>query len=83
MRHGGFDIWAMTPAAGSTDIWGLDVPDRLALMLGAEGPGLSHSAMNAATHRVRLPIDPGVDSLNVGAAAAVAFAIAARQTRSS
>jgi tRNA G18 (ribose-2'-O)-methylase SpoU len=34
--------------------------------------------MEACTRRVRLPIHPDVDSLNVGAAAAVAFAIAAR-----
>ena len=77
----GFEVWAMTPAVDSHDIWDLDVPERLAVMLGAEGPGLSAAAITAASHRVRLPIDPEVDSLNVGAAAAVAFAIAARQNR--
>lgn len=73
-----FEVWAMTPAADSHDIWDLDVPERLAVMLGAEGPGLSAPAMAASRHRVRLPIEPDVDSLNVGAAAAVAFAITAR-----
>ena len=77
----GFETWAMTPGGDSRDIWELDVPRRLAVMLGAEGPGLSPPALGAATHRVRLPIDPSVDSLNVGAAAAVAFAIVNRQTR--
>ena len=77
----GFETWALTPGGDSRDIWELDVPRRLAMMLGAEGPGLSPPALAAATHRVRLPIDPSVDSLNVGAAAAVAFAIVNRRTR--
>ena len=79
----GFETWAMTPACDSRDIWELDVPQRLALILGAEGPGLSPAALSIATHRVKLPIDPDVDSLNVAAAAAVTFAITARQTRPS
>lgn len=74
----GFDTWAMTPAGDSRDIWDIAVPERLALMLGAEGPGLSAAALALATHRVRLPIAPDVDSLNVAAAAAVTFAIVAR-----
>jgi tRNA G18 (ribose-2'-O)-methylase SpoU len=42
-------------------------------MLGAEGDGLSRRALEAADRRVRIPMAHGVDSLNVGAAAAVAF----------
>ncbi len=53
-------------------------PTRVAVLLGAEGPGLSAAAMAAATRRVRIPIAAGVDSLNVGHAAAVAFAHLAR-----
>jgi tRNA G18 (ribose-2'-O)-methylase SpoU len=83
LRAAGFDIWAMTPAGDSRDIWELDVPERLAVILGAEGPGLSAGAIAAADDRVRLPIDPDVDSLNVGAAAAVTFAVVTRQTRAS
>jgi tRNA G18 (ribose-2'-O)-methylase SpoU len=83
LRASGFETWAMTPGAGSHDIWGLSVPDRLAVMLGAEGPGLSQATMGAADRWVRLPIDPDVDSLNVGAAAAVTFAIVAREARRS
>lgn len=78
LHRAAFESWALTPASGSVDIWGLRPPERLALVLGAEGPGLSERTMAAATHRVRLPIDHDVDSLNVGAAAAVAFAVAAR-----
>jgi tRNA G18 (ribose-2'-O)-methylase SpoU len=76
----GFESWAMTPG-GDDDIWELDVPTRLALVLGAEGPGLSAAGMRVASRRVRLPIDLDVDSLNVGAAAAVAFAITGRRPR--
>ena len=54
------------------------MPDRVAVMLGAEGPGLSPAALAAADRRVRIPIHAGVDSLNVGHAAAVAFAAIGR-----
>jgi tRNA G18 (ribose-2'-O)-methylase SpoU len=81
LARAGFEIWAMTPAEDSDDLWELAVPDRLAIVLGAEGPGLSRRAMTTATRRVRLAIDPEVDSLNVAAAAAVTFAIANRPGR--
>lgn len=74
----GFDVWAMTPAADADDLWTLDVPDRVAVVLGAEGPGLSRPALDRATRRVRIPISPAVDSLNVGHAAAVTFAVLTR-----
>lgn len=74
----GFTTWALTPAADAADIWSLPVPDRLAVVLGAEGPGLTPATLGVATSRVRLPIHPEVDSLNVGAAAAVAFAVIGR-----
>jgi tRNA G18 (ribose-2'-O)-methylase SpoU len=47
--------------------------ERLALMLGTEGEGLSARALSAADEHVRIPMDAGVDSLNVAAASAVAF----------
>jgi tRNA G18 (ribose-2'-O)-methylase SpoU len=47
--------------------------ERVALLLGAEGPGLSAAALAAADVRVRIPMSGGVDSLNVATAAAVAF----------
>jgi tRNA G18 (ribose-2'-O)-methylase SpoU len=74
----GFETWALTPHPDSDDIWALAVPERLALVLGAEGPGLSAATQARATRRVHIPIVHGVDSLNVGAAAAVAFAVAHR-----
>jgi tRNA G18 (ribose-2'-O)-methylase SpoU len=74
----GFESWALTPSPDGDDIWALDRPERLAVMLGAEGPGLSDRTLGSATRRVRLPITSGVDSLNVAAAAAVAFAVIGR-----
>ncbi|WP_405739991.1 RNA methyltransferase [Streptomyces sp. NBC_01525] len=47
--------------------------EKLALMLGTEGDGLSIEALRAADEWVRIPMAAGVDSLNVAAASAVAF----------
>jgi tRNA G18 (ribose-2'-O)-methylase SpoU len=80
LRAAGFETWALTPAADADDLWTLDVPPRVAVLLGAEGPGLSRQGMAAATRRVRIPISPGVDSLNVGHAAAVVFAELSRRS---
>ena len=71
----GFRTAAM---ALSDDSIALDDPllkqePRLALIMGTEGDGLSHEAITAADHVVRIPMQHGVDSLNVAAAAAVAF----------
>lgn len=46
--------------------------DRVALLFGTEGHGLSKWALRAATHTVKIPMAGGVDSLNVAAASAVA-----------
>ena len=74
IRRAGFGLWALTPDRAAADLWSLDVPDRVALLLGSEGPGLSDAALAAADRQVRIPIDAAVDSLNVGHAAAIAFA---------
>ena len=47
--------------------------DRLAIILGTEGDGLPQSTIDRSDYVVRIPMDHGVDSLNVAAAAAVAF----------
>ena len=77
----GFELWAMTPDAAAEDLWEVDVPDKVAVMFGAEGPGLSRAALAAADRRVRIPIAAAVDSLNVAQAAAVTFAALARPPR--
>lgn len=80
LRAHGFETWAMTPSADADDLWELDVPARLAVVLGAEGPGLDAHTIARATRRVRIPISPAVDSLNVGHAAAITFAAIGRPT---
>jgi tRNA G18 (ribose-2'-O)-methylase SpoU len=75
VRAAGFTVLALTPGEPSVPLADLD-PARLprtALLLGAEGPGLSAAALSAADIRVRIPMSPGVDSLNVATAAAIAF----------
>lgn len=73
VRAAGFRILAMTPAedAGNLKDVVLEGDDKAALLLGAEGPGLTAAAMAASDERVRIPMARGVDSLNVAAAAAV------------
>jgi tRNA G18 (ribose-2'-O)-methylase SpoU len=69
-----FTVLAMTPDPSATPIREVAVPKRWAVLLGAEGPGLSSEALAAADLRARIPMADGVDSLNVATAAAVAFA---------
>ncbi len=80
LHRQGFESWAMTPA-GDHDLWALDAPHRIAIVLGAEGPGLERRTLTSTTRRVRIPIEPDVDSLNVGQAAAIAFAALGRSER--
>ena len=79
LRAAGFRSLALTPRADAEPIDRLDLDgERLALLLGAEGPGLSDSALDGADDRVRIPMAPGVDSLNLAVAAAVAMHRVAR-----
>ncbi|MGV9641219.1 TrmH family RNA methyltransferase [Streptomyces sp. NPDC003333] len=75
VREAGYSLLALTPdeKAKTLDQAAPHRMDRVALMLGAEGGGLSRQALAAADEWVRIPMSHGVDSLNVGAAAAVAF----------
>jgi tRNA G18 (ribose-2'-O)-methylase SpoU len=75
VRAAGFQVLGLTPSADALPIQSLDAAARVrpALLLGAEGPGLSRHALAASDLRVTIPMRRGVDSLNVAAAAAVAF----------
>jgi tRNA G18 (ribose-2'-O)-methylase SpoU len=70
----GFRLLALTPDPRAASLREVAVgPDeRVAVLLGAEGPGLTAGALAVAAERVRIPMSAGVDSLNVAAAAAVA-----------
>jgi len=70
----GWDVVAMSPRVDAEPVTDLDgSAHRVAILLGAEGPGLSEAALAAATRVVRIPMRSGVDSLNVATAAAIAF----------
>lgn len=81
LRDAGFRVLALTPDAGATRLEDVrpDDDDRVALVLGAEGPGLTEAAMAQSDERVRIPMAAGVDSLNVAAAAAVACWVLGRR----
>jgi len=71
MQALGFEVLALTPAPDAGDIASVAVRPRQAVLVGAEGPGLSARALAAADRRIRVAMAPGVDSLNVATAAAV------------
>lgn len=64
---------ALTPQSVPLDDPALKQEPRLAIVMGTEGDGLPHEALHEADYVVRIPMAHGVDSLNVAAAAAVAF----------
>ena len=64
---------ALTDNSISIDNPVLATEPRLAIVMGTEGDGLSQETIAAADYVVRIPMSHGVDSLNVAAAAAVAF----------
>ena len=75
----GFATWALTPRRDATPIDELvraGAPDKVAILLGAEGPGLS-GAVLGARRNVRIRQRDDVDSLNVGHATAAALALLA------
>lgn len=71
----GFHLAALALADGAVplDEFAASAPSRVALMLGAEGDGLSRRAIAVADTVVTIPMAGGVDSLNVAAASAVAM----------
>ena len=77
LRERGFEGVALTPRADAEPIGdiaeGLARRPRIALLAGAEGEGLGAEALASAGIRARIPIAPGVDSLNVTVAVAIAL----------
>jgi tRNA G18 (ribose-2'-O)-methylase SpoU len=77
VRAMGFVVAALTPSGALTvDEFAARLPAdaRVALLAGAEGPGLTAGALSAADVTVRIPVNPRSDSLNVVVALAIAFA---------
>lgn len=75
IRGAGFDLAAFALRDDAEDLADFvrDVPERLALLFGTEGEGLTRRALASATRCVTIPMERGVDSLNVATAAAVAL----------
>ena len=77
LREAGHTLVALTPDPCALDIARLGAarpaPSRIALILGAEGPGLRPETRAAADLEMRIAMAPGVDSLNVATAAAIAL----------
>lgn len=74
VRDRGCETIGLSPDPHAIDIATATVArDRLAVFFGSERSGLSSSTMSVLDHLVRIPMHSGVDSLNVGAAAAIAL----------
>lgn len=70
----GFETWALTPDPAANNLYDMGMPDKVALVAGAEGPGLTDEARALTGFDVRIPLHGGVDSLNLGHALAIAMA---------
>ncbi|MET0199620.1 RNA methyltransferase [Rhodococcus sp. RS1C4] len=73
LRDRGFQTISLTPNPSAIPLAEAMTGEKVALLLGAEGPGLTEHAMRATDVRARIPMAPGTDSLNVATAAAMAF----------
>jgi len=76
LRNNDFRLLAMTPDPRADTLavaMGGLAGQKVAVLVGAEGPGLTETAMRASDVRVRIPMSRGTDSLNVATAAACAF----------
>jgi tRNA G18 (ribose-2'-O)-methylase SpoU len=75
LHAAGFEIAALAldDDAIDLDAYATDPPERVALLFGTEGDGLSRAALSNADRVVTIPMQHGIDSLNVAAASAVAL----------
>lgn len=68
-----FTLAALETSPCASDIATITWPERTALLLGAEGPGLRPETLARTTLHVRIPMSPGADSLNVATACGIAL----------
>ncbi|MBE9609408.1 RNA methyltransferase [Chitinilyticum litopenaei] len=73
---------AATMLDGASDLYDTDLHGDLLLVMGSEGSGVSTAIASQATRRIRIPMVPGIESLNVAAATAICLFERVRQTRS-
>jgi tRNA G18 (ribose-2'-O)-methylase SpoU len=72
LHDAGFEVWAMTPRETAEPLHEVVVPDKVAVLLGAEGTGLPDDLI-AAARPVAIPMQRGFDSVNVATAGAIAL----------
>lgn len=72
LKAAGYTVWAMTPSPAATPIADMPVSGKIAVLLGAEGPGLPASLIRQC-EAVRIPMSSGFDSVNVATAGAIAL----------
>lgn len=82
IRTAGLRVIALTPDESAPDLAALGGDDAaVALVVGAEGEGLSLGALSVVRERARIPVAARIDSLNVATAAAIAlYHFASRST---
>ncbi|MBD0863928.1 RNA methyltransferase [Gordonia sp. zg691] len=73
VRSEGFRLVSMTPDPDAVPLAEAVDAEKVGFLVGAEGPGLTASAMASTDVKARIPMSRGTDSLNVATAAAVAF----------
>ena len=75
-------LWAYAASAdGDARLWDLDLTDGIALVFGAEGKGVRPLVRRSCDGTMVIPLEPGLESLNVSVAAAVALFEARRQRK--
>ena len=77
LREGGFALLGLEMSGES--IWELPAVERLCLVVGSEGSGISPEVRSLLDHEVQIPQQPQVESLNAAAAASVALAVLSRK----
>ncbi|MEQ1783837.1 MAG: RNA methyltransferase, partial [Hyphomonadaceae bacterium] len=79
LRDAGWKVIGLAGEAELTLDQAVKGPEPVAIVLGAEGPGIRHQVGKACTVLARIPMWPGMESLNVSNAAAIAFYEAMRR----
>ena len=74
LKDAGWWLVSLTPADDAVELKdALQGHEKVAFLVGGEGPGLTRHAMAATDVRAKIPMAPGTDSLNVATSAAIAF----------
>ena len=84
LRGTGWTVLALVPAPDAPPLWDVipgTVNGKVAVAIGHEGEGLTADARGACGREARIPMAPGIDSLNAATAAAIAFYEVARARR--